>query len=980
MASTYGWKAADGAWAVPANWIDLSSGGDPSASAPAAGETALLVGAGGTITGPGTAALASFAGAWTLAGTFRFATLAASDGLGLAPGSVVNAGTAALSGAVGLAGAALTAVTLDLAAAVLTLQGGAVLRASTVALGNGSIQLDGGSLLEIGNFGTGAAGTLTVDDGVRASGHDFALMGAIANGGTIVTDGSAVIQGSVTGAGVLEVGAGAALRIVGGAGIGQDIRLGVGATLDLSAGTAAGLVTGLLAGSAILLPAGVDGASYAPAAGALNGCLMLTAGGTAVATLDLRGDYAGHGFTLTPTVGGVALATDAPASRTLQWVAASGAWQAGANWADAATPAHAPPGGNDRVQVAATAAEIVLSGPGAAGTLDIAGDVALNGVFTAGTVAFRPWNQATDSLARLAPGATLATDGAVVSSSLLVSGATLDVAGTLALGVDGPAGDPVTIGQVTLAGGARVRVDTLDLSGYFGLSTVLLGGLTIDAGSALVVGGAGGAAAGALSVGAGHAVRLGAEIQANVVNDGTLLAQGFADAVSRIDGAVSGGGTISLARASFDFGGGLVVAGAVGAGQTVVFNGPNQTLSLLAPAGFDGAIAGFTRVDTITLAGSITAASFAPDAAGGVLSLFAGATPAGSLRFLGDPGAGFSIAAQGGETILSTDVAPCFAAGTRIATPSGLVPVEALRPGDLVLTQWGEAMPIRWLGHRRVVCARHPRPHDVLPVRVRAGAFGPGMPVRDLRLSPDHAVFSDGALVPVRYLLNGATLVREQAAAVTYWHVELDRHDVLLAENLPCESYLDTGNRAAFANGDGAVALHADFAGAWDWRACGRLVTEGPALAVLRARLFEQALALGHRVTADAALRLDGAIPRRHGDWHLFRLAPGTRRCVLRSRSVVPDQIWPGQGDHRRLGVAVRRLLLDGREVPLDDPRLHAGWHAPEPSLRWTGGAAEIDLSGARRIAVEAPALLEYWAGDQAGSSIRMSPPSTLAL
>jgi hypothetical protein len=88
----------------------------------------------------------------------------------------------------------------------------------------------------------------------------------------------------------------------------------------------------------------------------------------------------------------------------------------------------------------------------------------------------------------------------------------------------------------------------------------------------------------------------------------------------------------------------------------------------------------------------------------------------------------------------------------------------------------------------------------VWPVRVRAGAFGARRPHRDLVLSPDHAVFVDKVLIPVRYLLNGATIVQEPVDVITYWHVELARHDVLFAEGLPCESYLDTGNRALFGD------------------------------------------------------------------------------------------------------------------------------------------------------------------------------------
>ena len=171
---------------------------------------------------------------------------------------------------------------------------------------------------------------------------------------------------------------------------------------------------------------------------------------------------------------------------------------------------------------------------------------------------------------------------------------------------------------------------------------------------------------------------------------------------------------------------------------------------------------------------------------------------------------------------------PCFAAGTRIATRRGPVAVQKLRAGDNMKLARGGTAPVRWLGHRTCSCARHPRPWDVLPVRVRTDAFGAGMPTADLVLSPDHAVFIDGVLIPVRYLLNGATVVQEPAERVTYWHVELPAHDVLLAEGLPCESYLDTGNRGAFANGGAALMAHPDFAlRTWQAQGCAPLLLAG---------------------------------------------------------------------------------------------------------------------------------------------------------
>ena len=72
-----------------------------------------------------------------------------------------------------------------------------------------------------------------------------------------------------------------------------------------------------------------------------------------------------------------------------------------------------------------------------------------------------------------------------------------------------------------------------------------------------------------------------------------------------------------------------------------------------------------------------------------------------------------------------------------------------------------------------------------------------------MAVTPDHAVYVDDGLVPVRYLVNGASIAQVESEFVEYWHVELDRHEVILADGLAVESYLDTGNRPAF---DGAAA------------------------------------------------------------------------------------------------------------------------------------------------------------------------------
>jgi collagen type I/II/III/V/XI/XXIV/XXVII alpha len=123
-------------------------------------------------------------------------------------------------------------------------------------------------------------------------------------------------------------------------------------------------------------------------------------------------------------------------------------------------------------------------------------------------------------------------------------------------------------------------------------------------------------------------------------------------------------------------------------------------------------------------------------------------------------------------------------------------------------------------------------------VRIAAGAFGSGLPRRDLFLSPDHAVFIEGVLIPIKRLINGSTIAQVPRSHVTYYHIELAQHDVVLAEGLPVESFLDTGDRSDFANGGGPVRLHPAFnVLAWEALGYAQLVMIGPELDAARARI-----------------------------------------------------------------------------------------------------------------------------------------------
>lgn len=239
-----------------------------------------------------------------------------------------------------------------------------------------------------------------------------------------------------------------------------------------------------------------------------------------------------------------------------------------------------------------------------------------------------------------------------------------------------------------------------------------------------------------------------------------------------------------------------------------------------------------------------------------------GAAPGGGGGYTGGaPGEGGSsyIAASGlnsllvagvqngnGEVIVSYDDSigsdpSCFAEGTHIETPAGPVNVENLRSGDLVLSLLrGTAVPVRWVGSRHVDFASGLGSAKVYPVRIAAGAFGRNLPVRQLWLSPDHAIFVEGVLIPIRVLVNGRNITQTGVVEITYFHVELDQHDVIFAEGLPVESFLDAGFRTAFLGGP-ITNLPPDFAPrVWDAEGCAPLRVTGREVEAVKARLEAQ--------------------------------------------------------------------------------------------------------------------------------------------
>ena len=303
-----------------------------------------------------------------------------------------------------------------------------------------------------------------------------------------------------------------------------------------------------------------------------------------------------------------------------------------------------------------------------------------------------------------------------------------------------------------------------------------------------------------------------------------------------------------------------------------------------------------------------------------------------------------STTTPGVASMPSEDQSDCFCAGTRIATPEGDVPVERLAAGGTVRTATGAAQRIVWIGSGRVLVPRGRR-NSATPVIVRKGALTDDVPSSDLRITKGHALFIDGVLIPVEHLINHHSIVwDDRTRKVEIFHVELENHDVLLANGAPAESYRDDGNRWLF---------HGDNAG-WGRPprpACAPVLTGGPQVDEIWRRLLNRSGLPLDLPTTDApdlhllvdGHRVDGQSVR--PGVHSFRLRQPPTGVRIVSRANAPDELGFAR-DPRRLGVAIRQILIwRGAKLAMiaaDDERLSDGFHAFEAdhAFRWTNGDA----------------------------------------
>jgi len=795
------WTGAGGNtnFATPANWDDITEGLDPAGSAPGDADLASVSNA-GTVTGNGIAYQLIFAGTNTVAGS-----LAAVSTLTETSGSSAVTGTLAMAGA-------------SLAGTLAAKAGGRITSNGAMTLSPGAmLAVDGTSFMEIGTAGTGTAGNLTVDPAgsVQLSG-DGTLAAALVNNGQITADFGAAgsneleITGAVTGTGTLTAETG---YIVSPGTVLPGAILRIDSTVASSQQVGFAFASGPAVAPEVVLgdPAGFQG-SIANFNGAGD-------------TLDLVGDTI-NGASVSGTVMTVTLAAGGPLTfnlaggvpqtnqllasgstirvvplRDLTWTGASGNNFGNAqNWndtSDGLNPAASAPGSSDLASMT-NAGSIV--GTGAAYQMIFAGTNTITGSLTAG-------------------------------NSLTETTGALTVTGTL------DAANPTLSGTISAVTGGQFQA-----SGLVALSAGAV--LAVDGTSSIEVGTAGGAAAGFLTVDAASDVPLFGDgtLAAAVVNNSGINANAATAGGNMLEvtGAVTGTGAFGIASGTnpsanvYTPGGILRFDAAVAGTQVIGFNSAAAaqeapTLALADPAGFLGTLSAFTSAgDTLDLVGDTVT----------------GATIVGTTMTVTVAGSGpltFNLANTPSTTPLSfsgsdVEVVACYAAGTAILTPNGEIAVEVMRRGDLVMTVEDGCLvprPVVWAGVRVIDLDRR---GSSAPIQFHVGALGPNRPHRDLWLSPDHALFIDGVLIPASLLVNGVTIVQDRTPrAITYHHIELDEHGVLLAEGVEAESYLDTDNHAGFRDPDAATFLNPDFRtgrhlGRWETDACAPLIVRPEAV------------------------------------------------------------------------------------------------------------------------------------------------------
>jgi fibronectin-binding autotransporter adhesin len=700
------------------------------------------------------------------------------------------------------------------------------------AYGNGEYDLDGGTL-EVG--GTGLNGNYNAHGGTSVFNLDGGTIEV--TGSALTTNVNATLAAGSTSA--LDVGALGASFTGTIAGSGNLDILGTG-TVSFADLDTTGTVT--LNGATLELGGGAE-------IGAIAGTGILGAGSTITGTTVQSGStmvVSGTAIDTTVTNGGTQVVTNggtvigAVVEQNSTQIISSGGVAIGTTVGDPSVQTIASGG---------TAFDTTLT---AGGELDVYGSVSATTVETGGAEVLYSGGTATGSV--IESGGTLVFDGGTASGTTLEAGATLEV-GTQSY-TAGTTGTLTTFDSFTTALDSGTTLTLNDVN--FGASSVLEvnqnasgsetvisnndfsnAGLISETSAAdldLELTQAGGTFTNtgtiyAASNGSYNAIldidntdNYPADSIGSFVNDGLITVSGDG-AMVEVWGtnAIGGTGTIDISN-----GGNLVL-------EDTAATTSNQTINLKDGSGDwviiadpDSLLAGSTFADTINVAAGADNGGdeliFANLDQSGISSVTYDAnTKLLDVNYLSGKDVDFTITGLNASDVfkasafnpagfpLAVDAAApngyeaidlgCFTAGTQLLTPDGYMAVEDITAGTLLVTNEGQALPVRWLG-RSTVSTRFADGLRVLPIRIKAGALGDDLPCRDLLVSPDHAMFVGGVLIQAGALVNGTSIIREAGVPeiFTYYHVELATHELLIAEGAPAESFVDNIDRMSFDN------------------------------------------------------------------------------------------------------------------------------------------------------------------------------------
>ncbi len=315
---------------------------------------------------------------------------------------------------------------------------------------------------------------------------------------------------------------------------------------------------------------------------------------------------------------------------------------------------------------------------------------------------------------------------------------------------------------------------------------------------------------------------------------------------------------------------------------------------------------------------------------------------------------GFSVqqffnGASGDAGITYLAAPPCYLPGTLIETARGPVAVEEITLADRVVAYDNGQEVLRqvvWTGKSHVKADRS-------PVIVRQGALADNVPSRDLHVTEEHCLFLEGRFVPVRMLVNGHSIVSDtRHEDYDVYHIELDTHSVIKANDVLSESFLDTGHLTF----EGREARNLS----WERDSAAPLCTDRsfvePLFRKIAARvpgLVVPASDTSPEHQTGIALLVNGRTrvtpTRRNGKNVVFMINEPIRSLHVLAEAAAPSvRIGPFVDDRRQLGALVGEVHLFTPEgmVPhrkhLEADAL-TGWHEKESAqYRWTGAQAEL--------------------------------------